>query len=469
MASAWASRTARRRRRALVVAATSVATAALSSCSSSSCGGPSSAPLAEGGGGRDTSAIDVTSVLDGGSGDSAAPFEASACGPDGSVAGLSDWPGWVRLLGATPACRFDGPTNLANAIPPWSWIPCTNGAAGCLEFQAGWPLPQGAPFRFQKFAVSHDPLGNAKWLRIERLIDGAATFEDDLYDVASGAPLGAWRRDDLGGDCAIVAFAGATSVSLFGFVKACGLYGANGAPAALLSSPAFQQLAGTPLPGVSGAFASDTTVAFGVSLLGVVGRWPVGSLSYATTPADAASLSLQLEMLEGNDTYAESEHGTSGWQQVYRIDVDGSVVLFLSAPNAHIAAPRTDGTTLFWLQIYGTTDVTMPQQRVEAWAAPYSSDPTQVAATARKIALLPETAVLGDAVAFQGLYAVNGAQGVSAYVVRLADGATARVAPGSTRAFFRLGLVSPTELWSVMADVNGLNGSELQRTSLGSW
>jgi len=206
MASAWASRTARRRRRALVVAATSVATAALSSCSSSSCGGPSSALLAEGGGGRDTSAIDVMSVLDGGSGDSAPPVEASTCGPDGSAAGLSDWPGWVRLLGATPACRFDGPTNLSSAIPPWSWIPCTNGAAGCLEFQAGWPLPQGAPFRFQKFAVSHDPLGNAKWLRIERLIDGAATFEDDLYDVASGAPLGAWRRDDLGGDCAIVAF-----------------------------------------------------------------------------------------------------------------------------------------------------------------------------------------------------------------------------------------------------------------------
>ena len=397
--------------------------------------------------------------------DTGAP-DAAACGPPAD-ADVSDWPGWRRLLNVKAGCRYDAPTDVNDAGMPVSWVPCLNGAPNCLELDPSWPLPAGAAFRFGYAIVSHGGTGQPKWMIVQRTVIAAATQEDDAYDVETLQPLGAWRADTLGDCPAIVARPGVSSVSLFGRVNGCGLYGAHGAPSALMTAPGFLSLRGGALPGITSMLASDTTVAFDMSLFGIVGRWAPGTSSYVLT-APTGTLGLYLEMVEASDVYASSEHGTTGWSQIYRVDPDGSYHLYLSAPNAHISSPRTDGTTLFWMQIYGTTDLTAPQQRVEVWAASYSSDPAQIAANAHKVATIPETVYLGDGVAFGGLYAAGA--GPNTYVVRLADGAVVKVSAGPNRSFWGSALVTPTELWALTSQTTPrFNGVAFQRIALGAW
>jgi hypothetical protein len=102
---------------------------------------------------------------------------------------------------------------------------------------------------------------------------------------------------------------------------------------------------------------------------------------------------LLLDMVWHDDVYATSEHGTAGWSQEYRVNADGSTTLFLSVSNAHAGQLRTDGTTLFWTQTYGTPNLNVAQQRVEVWSAPYSSDPAAVAANARRLGTFSDVGI----------------------------------------------------------------------------
>lgn len=309
-----------------------------------------------------------------------------------------------------------------------------------------------------------------KFLMFLRTLDmGNSNYEYDVYDFATSAPLGSWRGKD--GGCDLRVAVGGGTMTLFGLVVGTGMSVATGTPQDLASRPTFFRVAPAALigQGIQEVNASDSTVAFDVEPAGTVFRAAVGSAG--SQEGKRPHPPLLLQRVEGEDVYGLAEHGTAGWGQFYRVDADGSVVLYRSNPNAHVGVMRTDGTTLFWTETYGTTDVVSSYQtRAEVWAAPYTRDPVQLASTARKLADVVDP-ILGvplDAIAFNGLFAFTTNRSHVSWVVRASDGSAKRVDPGASWNFPRLGLtyVTNTELWSLILKPNG---EGLARLPLGTW
>jgi hypothetical protein len=175
--------------------------------------------------------------------------------------------------------------------------------------------------------------------------------------------------------------------------------------------------------------------------------------------------------VQGDDVYADSEYGTSGWEQMYRVDPDGTPVLYRGKNGRHISAMTSDGSTLYWCESYGSTDPNAPPTTTEVWAAPYTNDPATLDATAHLVASIPPgRGQPGEAVAYGGLYAVYVAGTTTTIdVVRLSDGAVRAIVPDAGEWYTRPVFVSSSELWAVVSAANGPQNIALRRIPLGSW
>jgi hypothetical protein len=352
-------------------------------------------------------------------------------------------------------------TDPAKLMPPYAWVACKNGAANCLEFAVAWSGPYGTGAK-----VSHDADGNPKWLMFMHVIDGLAQtmFEQDLYDIATGAPLGAWRatRSLPRKDCYFWALLGQSTITIDGELSD-GMYLATGDPRTMTTHPVFRRYA-APVSGIQEELSSDTTFAFDLEPQAVIARIKFGPSE--TLLQRNAGVGLILDAVEGGDAFAISEHGASGWGQVYVLDGSGSLTLLRANPAAHVAAPASDGVRLYWTETYGTANVRAPQSRTELWSAPYTDSPLVLAATARRFAVIPESGLPLKAVAFGGRLAVVFSSG-RVYAGRLADGAVVRVEPGPGRRFQVLLAVTASELWSLESDVDRAPISSLTRIGIG--
>lgn len=382
---------------------------------------------------------------------------------------VASWQGWETVAGLGACCAAAVPLSPATSMPAYSWVPCSNGMTGCLEFAAPWALPDAPDFG--SFAnASRDASGNPRWLMFSRAVGAApysqgATFEQDLYDISSGTPLGAWREDNTTGNhaCFTRALLGQSTVTVDGEPPN-GMFVASGPPQAMITGPVFQRYSSR-LSGVQEEYASDSVFAFDMESAGVVARTSVASAILVRSPA--GSPPLLLAMVEGQDVLAYSEAGTAGWGQLYALREDGTLPLLRSNAQAHVATPAFDGARLYWTETYGATDTTAQQTRTELWSAPYTSDPAQLAATAARFAVIANTTMPISAIAFRGLFAIG--TRTAAYVARFADGMVVQPTPGPNRQFATLVAVTPSELWSIERNTNDASKLPLTRVSLGAW
>ena len=397
---------------------------------------------------------------------------------------LAGWPGWRRMPGLDPCCAIATPIDLTASMPAWSWVPCSNGLAGCLDFYAPWAPPQGTiVFAFPFPPASHDASGNPKWLMFRRAVDpqpystpGAnfGPIEYDLYDIPTGTPLGAWRKDDFvdrsaANECGIDVLIGQSTVTvaaeLVSLDRLLGLSVAHGIPSAMLGSPSFTTYTRL-LPGLQDVGASDSLFAFDTP--GALVRADFGATALAV---GSTNVSLWLALVEGADVFGAT---TNLPQQMFAFHQGGSPELLRANPNADVGSPASDGTRLYWTETYGPSGG--PRQ-IELWSAPYTSDPAQLAATASRFATVSSTLdpAGARAVAFGGVMAVpNASQAqptmTTAIVGRVSDGKIIQVNPGPGRYIGQVVALTPSELWAITVDSNsaGFHGY-LSRISLGDW
>jgi hypothetical protein len=398
--------------------------------------------------------------------------EASSCdAPVNDDGGLvSDWPGWRRLTEVCPCCPVDVALNPSASLPKLSWQPCSNGAAKCQELVHSWQTD--VPLYFVSYTqVSHDTTGGPRLLKFTRSLSGSV-FEDDLYDFASLAPLGGCRADDtppIHGD--VVIRVGPSTATAFATIREgddAGLFLAHGPPSQVLSAPSFLWVADQQEAlSIQEMFASDTAMAWDAPLGGVLGRVAAGATPYQ--PQANGHPAMLFEAMEGDYAFAYSEHGTTGWWQEYVMGPDAKIVLYRDRPGRDVVAFRTDGSTMFWSEVYGSPNPGGAQPNMEVWSAPYTADPARLATTARQVATVANPYFPLDAAAFSGLYAVVSSP-TTCVVVRGSDGAQQTVVAGGNWVFTRVVAVTPSEVWATMSiGPNGPAEIALARYALGPW
>jgi hypothetical protein len=368
---------------------------------------------------------------------------------------------WANVVPGS--CAVAIATNPVAMLPPLQWVPCSNGAPSCQEMVHTWPSVT-PPYVFGFIQASHDAAGSPALLLFVRALSGTL-FEEDVYDLRTDLPIGGLQHS---GTCTFGGSIGATTVDAIGFTAIGGasMLGFHG-PAASLPQLTFSSIGGTTsLLGFQSLFASDTLVAFDSPVAGAIVRWPVASSNVVISKTP--HVPILLDLVEQNDVYAVSDHGTTGWQQEYEVSTDGTVTLYRSESAAHVTGFATDGTTMFWSESSGGPVSTYSQPSVSVWSAPYTNNPAQLTATGQALATLPVSFTPGQAVAFQGLYATAPNPFNVAYVVGL-TGATIRAVPaGPNRTFHTLALVSSSEVWAVMDSGAGQNGVALARYAVTS-
>jgi hypothetical protein len=357
--------------------------------------------------------------------------------------------------------------DVTSNVDPLTWIPCTNGMTDCQEATS----VDGCGSRFgASNEASRGPAGAAKWLHLQRE-RGPAVYEDIVIDVATSATLAAFRYDTRS-HCSIRAALGQSLVAAFGVWQDGGAY-AYGAPADLMGSspPPFLSLPAFAPPGYIPEM-SDTTFALGGAF---TERAPLGSTALID-PGIPPKFYGRTPVVVGDDVFVNAEVGQGEWLTEYRLDPDGSTVLFRGPPNTHASAFATDGKTMFWTESSGDVDGGFVQPSLEVWAAPYTSDPAQLATTAHRLAQLPlgqpaQVPVVG-AIAFEGIYVLAYGNETTyqstAYLVRATDGALKTVTSGPGRMFGQPLIVTPTELWSIEGNLSA-GGERLTRIAYGGW
>jgi hypothetical protein len=393
---------------------------------------------------------------------------------------IAGWQGWRRLPGLDPCCAIATPRDLAASMPAYSWVPCTNGMAGCLEFNATWAQLDSSVFNstvFSSYAkVSRDANGSLRWLMLTRAVGSGeyAPSECDLYDIATGTPLGAWRSDDfvdttatnrcyaggLLGEATVTVHAELTTVGPHSVIEQVGTYVAHGDPQTMLTSPSFTEYTRL-LTGDQDTLASDSTFAFDAPDYLV--RVDFAAATLNTQPLTMPMTWLSLADVEGSDVFGATSY--TPWEQLYVFRADLSLALLRSNSMAHVGTPTSDGTRLYWTETYGSTGGT--QTLTELWSAPYTTDPTQLAATAAKIAAVPNAYIPQSAVAFGGLMAVVTSNG--AVVARVSDGKTQQVSSGPGRHIIEVIAVTPSELWAMEDETTVYSPWHLTRLSLSEW
>ncbi len=382
-------------------------------------------------------------------------YTGDACPPPLDAGIISDYPGFRRLTELDPCCASDVAIDPAQAEPPIAWVPCVNGAAGCTE------MPGGDSVDLAQVSVAPD--GTPGYLLLyRRLSANGLENEADIYAFSTLTPQAAtWFS---GGSttsmlpCETLTAVGETSATVLGFDyigAPVGSYLMNGPPSSFSAVPPFVQVASTDLTldGLQGWGSSDTTIGFDLSFGGALGRVSMDGGGFAS---GAVPGGVGFTFASRADVFGVSSLGTAGWGQIYVLQPDGTLTLFRSNPNAHVTGIATDGPNLYWAETYGSTNNNALQTDSQIWTAPYTDDPTVLAATARQVADIPNTYVPYQAVAFGGLYATI------AYAVRSSDGAFVPVPTAGNYQIRQVVYVTESDVWAIMYGA-------FARVQIGQW
>ncbi len=345
---------------------------------------------------------------------------------------------------------MDTPIDLVASSPKWSWKPCATGRTNCQEMVQDW-RNDGVQSYFSEIQVSSDNVGTPQLVLLGTHITDSI-YQATIVDFASKTSVAAWRVD--GSKCAFDGSLSGKYLGVYSFQDALPYFIGYGKPADLMSN---LNLVSLP-PGIHNGQAgievlrvSDTTLVFDVQAGGRAVRTnlPPGTASYIVSKLPPGA-DFSDPFVVGSDVYAWSEYGTgAGWSQQYRIDPDGTSVLYRGIPGHHVGAFASDGKTMFWVELYGDPSSTAKSYpNVEIWSAPYTSDPSLLATSAKIVGALPAASMgkAGRAVARGGYYVLGQAYGIA--MARISDGLVKLVLPdNNNRLFYWAPYVSDTELW----------------------
>jgi hypothetical protein len=371
-------------------------------------------------------------------------LDAGEAGSDGGCP--HPWPGWITYPGVSQPCSGVYVAGDASVVPTLSWVACKTGRAACLEMSTPWPPGGAGDGWFGRVQVGTDMSQQPKRVTLTVFYGygGAAEF---VYDLGSSQALAGWGYN------------GQTTVNLTAASSNAELQLLPSTDVETLGGGTLEQLRSGEHLGVVPASVlppgtglqydqiSDTTYAFGVALVGSVVRTSIGTMDYVV--ARVPKLNLSMPVVRGDDVFAYVLVGSEAWPQYYRVDPDGGVSLFLSNSQHYLSGLAADGQNLYWMDSYGNTTMYVDQPNNNLWYAPYSADPTSVAATAHVLAVIPAQGA--QAVAFNGYWAgLAGPIGAGyIWVVRGSDGAYARIAPEPGRQFASVGYVDANEVWAI--------------------
>jgi hypothetical protein len=404
-------------------------------------------------------------------------YDAAAEAGDGGV--ISDWPNWRRLTEIDPTCPQDIPTDPLLALPTVAWIPCSDGRPKCLQVDTTTWNDGSSPINFSLGFMSE---GLTHLILLGRpVVDVTgpdATAESDVIDVAT------WKivtglRVRLAADWSTYGVCVGDIAASKSELEILDEPLTHPGPIQIDRRPLAQ--AGNVAPSfvptdlnpwsqlgqstVVRTSASDTTLALEFQPVSLLGRVD-GTSTHVTV---TSKIALTFPLVVGSDVYAVDQTGTDGWARIMRVDADGSLTEYRAVPGHRVATPASDGTTMYWTECYGGSDPTSNvQPNVEMWAAPYTNDPTTLAATAQKVATLGTHCVYDQQQLAQNgmFFAISG---LTNYVWRKSDGKLLSFTNGGNRATWYPLYISQGEYWSIEAVQGGPKGVALTRIQLGPW
>ena len=381
-------------------------------------------------------------------------------------AAMSDWPGWRRLTGLDPSCPTDIPLDPWSAMPALVWIPCTSGRTQCNELDLS-KIPH--PALGTIFVGGRVGLG-AQYLVVFRLTDQKDVAEQDVYSVAGLVPAAAWRYSEGNPACLVGPIP--TKDKLVMYAEFAGVSNiipatAIGTPAALMTSmtnATFVHWSPDPQSRPQFIAASETAFAGDLGVMGAILRQPPATSSYVKTTPQGLSRPLVF----GDDVLAWNEHGNNYWAEEVVVKPDASTYILRAVANKNIVGFATDGVSLWWQETSGTANADQTTNlTIDVFQAPYTTDPTTLASTAKKVTTFTNATLSSIPITFNGLYAWPG--GFTTYIVR-GDGTFTTVASdGKTWSQFPV-YVSSSEYWSIESTLpSGPLGTAFTRIQLGTW
>ena len=395
------------------------------------------------------------------------------CSPPTSSDGfVHDWPGWTRTTGMDECCPVDSLDDLSQAVP-YEWVSCDDAGPGCLRFNAPTADITSTPVIAAE--ISRGTTGAASQILIARLGLTGGAYEKSIYDFATGQPKASWRfgfsphctgtissRTDISAMLSL-------SLDAKPFAPTTGVVVATGKVGALRQSPVGAQ-AGLPWTFLSPSYA-DGRATFTTSFGGFVTcdmHTPGVPKCLKVNVAGIAPAVLNGYsefFIESDYVYALSTHGSVGWSEEYVVAPTGEVQLLRGVASTHVGGLASDGKQLTWVEVRGDISLVNPQKIEEVWAAPLTSDPTQLMSTAKKIATLPKACAPNAGVSFNGYYAIWDCGDI--FVVRALDGAVIKSpAMPVPYSLYQIVYVTATEVW-VMATHN--SAIDLFRLTLPTW
>ena len=411
--------------------------------------------------------------------------DVGVCAPPGDDAGVvHDWPGFRRLSEIDPCCPFDVAQDLSLAVP-YKWVACADtDGGGCQQLDIPFGPNGETPDLRTSMTRSTGGGGRLYLLRLSVPPDGAD--ETIVYDIATGAVEGVWRLSNgpTNGRCneAIIGSVDNKALMMVTLYPTALEHDAlNRVAVGTIKSLSASPIAVHDLPNTGVDWGNmlpySSTERLGLEYLNNNYKMLTCDLSGdAANPCvkvNLASVSalLLFDFIEGDTIFATSNYGTTGWEQEYVVDPKGTVSLFRSNPKAHIDGTCSDENTIVWTETYGSVNSSDPQALTEVWSAPFTSDPSTLASTAKKIAVLPKPSISNRVKCFNGYYAWARND---LYVVRLSDGA---IVTGPNWFLKPKGdqlplYVTSTEVWENVrgpVDDAGTFGYRLMRFTLPVW
>ena len=167
------------------------------------------------------------------------------------------------------------------------------------------------------------------------------------------------------------------------------------------------------------------------------------------------------------ELWGTAGYGQYGKAETWRLDATGAWSALIQRKGAHIFAPRTDGTTIFWVEGSGNDADFYPQPKLEVWAAPFTTSQATLDATKRKLLDVSGYGYANAAAAHAGYYTVN--IGTYDLLVIRADGASQKVHLDGGWAVYLPAYVDATQVWFTHGSEPTASGTSFARIALDPW
>jgi hypothetical protein len=371
--------------------------------------------------------------------------------------------GWTAVQPFTRTCKIAvAEPSLWPSLRP-TVAPCNNGQAKCTELVLE-RMSDGRPAQFRSYPMESEASGFVLDIADSRV----ETCRRSLYLQPEGDQLAVHGgvAVDRTEECFAIPVEGngRNAVTLTQTAGA-----ARGPEVAVRNwdSPSFD-LSMAVTPGFPRAFRSGSTLfpyESSPASYDVVDE-PTKRLVKSTAPPVVINQFLP-DLSVAGELWGTAGYGQFGRSETWRLDGTGAWSALIQRKGAHIFAPRTDGTTIFWVEGSGNDADFYPQPKLEVWTAPFTTSQATLDATKRKLLDVSGYGYANSAAAHAGYYTVN--LGTYDLLVIRADGASQKVHLDGGWAVYLPAYVDATQVWFTHGSEPTASGTSFARIALDLW